>query len=304
MRGLREHVPGARRRGYDSTMTEPSHKTAPREAPNEAAVVAAAAEAISSATRLAPEVALVLGSGLGPLADLVENATAIPYAVVPGMPVATAPGHAGRFVVGHLGGRAVVAMQGRVHPYEGFDARECSFPIAVMHALGARSLVVTNACGGLDPAFAAGDLMLQLDYINFTGQNPLIGPNDDAAHPRFPVMFDCYDPEYVRHARAVALAEGIHLREGVYLAITGPTYATRAELRAFRTLGADAVGMSTVFEVMRARHLGMRVLGISTVTDMALPDRDEHATGDEVLAVAQRSGATFRRLVLAVLPGL
>ncbi|HRQ09608.1 MAG TPA: purine-nucleoside phosphorylase [Trueperaceae bacterium] len=261
-------------------------------------------EAVRRVTDIVPELALVLGSGLGPLAEEIEEATAIDYADLPGMPVSTAPGHAGRLVLGHLAGRTVVAMQGRVHPYEGFSAQECSFPVAVMHALGARGLVVTNACGGLDPAFEAGDLMLQLDYVNATGRNPLIGPNDDERYPRFPVMFDCYDPGYVRTARRVALSEGIPLREGVYLAITGPSYASRAELRAYRTLGADAIGMSTVFEVIRARHLGMRVLGISTVTDMALPDRNEHATGDEVLAVAARTGATFRRLVRAVLPEL
>ncbi len=261
-------------------------------------------EAVRRVTDIVPELALVLGSGLGPLAEEIEEATAIDYADLPGMPVSTAPGHAGCLVLGHLAGRTVVAMQGRVHPYEGFSAQECSFPVAVMHALGARGLVVTNACGGLDPAFEAGDLMLQLDYVNATGQNPLIGPNDDERYPRFPVMFDCYDPGYVRTARRVALSEGIPLREGVYLAITGPSYASRAELRAYRTLGADAIGMSTVFEVIRARHLGMRVLGISTVTDMALPDRNEHATGDEVLAVAARTGATFRRLVRAVLPEL
>lgn len=270
----------------------------------DARAVALTTEAVRRVTDIVPELALVLGSGLGPLAEEIEEATAIDYADLPGMPVSTAPGHAGRLVLGHLAGRTVVAMQGRVHPYEGFSAQECSFPVAVMHALGARGLVVTNACGGLDPAFEAGDLMLQLDYVNATGQNPLIGPNDDERYPRFPVMFDCYDPGYVRTARRVALSEGIPLREGVYLAITGPSYASRAELRAYRTLGADAIGMSTVFEVIRARHLGMRVLGISTVTDMALPDRNEHATGDEVLAVAARTGATFRRLVRAVLPEL
>ena len=270
----------------------------------DARAVALTTEAVRRVTDIVPELALVLGSGLGPLAEEIEEATAIDYADLPGMPVSTAPGHAGRLVLGHLAGRTVVAMQGRVHPYEGFSAQECSFPVAVMHALGARGLVVTNACGGLDPAFEAGDLMLQLDYVNATGRNPLIGPNDDERYPRFPVMFDCYDPGYVRTARRVALSEGIPLREGVYLAITGPSYASRAELRAYRTLGADAIGMSTVFEVIRARHLGMSVLGISTVTDMALPDRNEHATGDEVLAVAARTGATFRRLVRAVLPEL
>lgn len=282
-------------RGYDSPMSDVVAHANAR--------LGAALDALRGSTGLVPEVALVLGSGLGPLADEIEDATSVPYGAIPGMPVSSAPGHAGRLVMGRLAGRSVVAMQGRVHPYEGFTAQECTYPIALMHGLGARSLVVTNACGGLNPAFAAGDIMLQLDFINFTGQNPLIGPNDDA-YPRFPVMFDCYDPEYVERARSAAIAEGIHLREGVYLAISGPAYASRAELRAFRTLGADAIGMSTVFEVIRARHLGMRVLGISTVTDMALPDRDEHATGDEVLAVAARTGATFRRLVRAVLPGL
>lgn len=269
-----------------------------------AAPLAPALAAVRDASSLQPEVALVLGSGLGPLADEIEGATVVPYTDIPGMPVSSAPGHAGRLVLGELAGRRVVAMQGRLHPYEGFSAQECTFPIALMHALGARSLVVTNACGGLNPAFAAGDLMLQLDYINCTGQNPLTGPNEDASRPRFPVMFDCYDPAYLHLARAKAMELGIHLREGVYLAISGPSYASRAELRAFRLLGADAIGMSTVFEVIRARHLGMRVLGISTVTDMALPDRDEHATGADVLAVAARVGATFRRLVRAVVPGL
>lgn len=284
-------------------MTETGSSAAQRQAQT-ATQLAAAVAAVRSATNTVPELAIILGSGLGPLADEIEGATSVPYAAVPGMPLATAPGHAGRFVLGELGGRKVVAMQGRIHPYEGFSAQECTFPVAVMHGLGASSLVVTNACGGLNPAFSAGDLMLQLDYINFTGQNPLIGPNDDDSYPRFTVMFDCYDPEYLRHAREVAMREGVLLKEGVYLAISGPTYASRAELRAFRGMGADAIGMSTVFEVMRARHLGMRVLGISTVTDMALADRDEHATGDEVLAVAARSGTTFRRFVRAVLPGL
>ena len=193
---------------------------------------------------------------------------------------------------------------GRLHLYEGYPAADVVFPIELMHELGARSLVVTNACGGLDPNFRAGELMLQLDFINFTGQNPLIGPNDDSRYERFVVTYDAYDPGYLEVARAAALAEKILLREGVYLAISGPSYATRAELRAFRALGADAVGMSTVHEVLKARHLGMRVLGLSTITDMAVPDAGHHATGDEVLEMAAKSGETFRRLVRAVLPNL
>ncbi len=251
-----------------------------------------------------PEIALVLGSGLGPLADEIEAEAVLPYGDVPGMPVSSAPGHAGRFIIGTLSGRRVVAMQGRVHLYEGFSSAQCAFPVKVMHGLGAGTLLVSNACGGLAPSFRAGELMLHLDLINATGQNPLTGPNDDAAGPRFPVMFDCYDPRYLDVARAAARSQDVLLREGVYLAVAGPSYATRAELRAYRRWGADAIGMSTVHEVIQARQLGMRVLGLSTVTDIALPDRKEHATGDEVLRVASESGASFRALVGALLPEL
>ncbi|HET8986850.1 MAG TPA: purine-nucleoside phosphorylase [Trueperaceae bacterium] len=259
--------------------------------------------AVKAMAALVPEVAIILGSGLGPLAEEIGGMS-IPYADIPGMPVSSAPGHAGSLVIGYLEGRPVVAMQGRVHPYEGFDAAQCSFPVALMAGLGARSLLVSNACGGLNPHFEAGDIMLQRDLINMTGQNPLIGPVPSPDLERFPVMFECYDAEYIAAARGAALRHGIALREGVYLAITGPSYATRAELRAFRTLGADAIGMSTVFEVIRARQLGLRVVGLSVVTDMAIADRDAHATGDEVIAMAQRSGDTFRRLVRALLPEL
>src|SRR5690554_1812547 len=262
-----------------------------------------AAAAVRSVTDFRPDVALVLGSGLGPLADEIEAQGVIDYADVPGMPLSSAPGHAGRLVLGELAGRRVVAMQGRLHPYEGYPATDVVFPIELMHELGASSLVVTNACGGLDPNFRAGEQMLQIDFINFTGQNPLIGPNDDR-YDRFLVTYGAYDPEYQELARRTALEEQITLREGVYLAISGPSYATQAELRMFRTLGADAVGMSTVFEVLKARHMGMRVLGLSTITDMAVADQGHHATGDVVLEMAARSGETFRRLVRAVLPKL
>lgn len=258
---------------------------------------------IRELTRVTPDVAVILGSGLGPLADEIDGVS-IAYADVPGMPLSSAPGHAGRLVIGELAGRSVVAMQGRVHPYEGFTAAQCSFPVALMARLGASSLLVSNACGGLNPHFQAGDLMLQLDFINATGQNPLIGPLASPDLERFPVMYDCYDPAYIAAARDAALRLGIGVREGVYLAITGPSYATRAELRAYRTLGADAIGMSTVFEVIRARQVGLQVVGLSVVTDMALPDGSEHATGDEVIAMAHRSGERFRRLVRELLPAL
>lgn len=260
--------------------------------------------AIHAATDLRPEIGLILGSGLGPLADEIEVDADLPYGDVPGMATSTAPGHAGRFVVGHLEGRAVIAMRGRLHPYDGVPAAQIAFPVRIMRALGAQALVVSNACGGLAPGWQAGDLMLQTDLINATGSNPLVGPNDDRWGPRFPVMFDCYDPEYAERTREAARGLDLGLREGVYLAISGPSYATRAELRMYRAWGADAIGMSTVHEVIAARHAGLRVLGVSTVTDMALPDRNEHATGEDVLRVAEASGASFRRLVRAVLPRL
>jgi len=263
-----------------------------------------AVAAVRAATTLVPEVALVLGSGLGPLADEIEIAAEIPYGDIPGFVASSAPGHAGRLVLGTLDGRPVVAMRGRLHPYDGAPAAQVAFPVRVMHALGAERLLVSNACGGLNPNWRAGDLMLQLDFINHTFQNPLIGPNDPELGPRFPVLFGAYDERYQGVVRTAARRLDVPLREGVYLAVAGPSYATRAELRAFRSWGADAIGMSTVFEVMAARHEGMRVVGISTVTDLAIPDRDHHADEDEVLEVAAASGATFRRLVRAVVPEL
>ncbi len=265
--------------------------------------LSATVDAVRSRTKLSPSIGLILGSGLGAFAEEVDGIS-VPYAELPGMPVSSAPGHAGRLHVGYLEGHEVVAMQGRVHPYEGFTAAQVSYPVAVMAALGVRALVVTNACGGIDPMFRAGELMLQVDFINMTGQNPLIGPLADPSLERFPVMFDCYDPAYLEAARSAALRHGIPLREGVYLAITGPSYATRAELRAYRTMGADAIGMSTVFEVLRARQLGLRVLGLSAITDMALPESTEHASGAEVVEMAESMGESFKRLLRAVLPEL
>lgn len=262
-----------------------------------------AAQYIRDRITIVPDIAIILGSGLGPLADEVEQATVLDYADIPHFPESTVSGHAGKLVIGSLAGRNVVVMQGRIHLYEGVDARTAVFPVSLFHELGVSSLFVTNACGGLNPAFSAGDLMLQLDFINHTGQTPLTGPNPEP-HPRFPVMFDCYDAEYTTVALAAARELGIDVQRGVYLAISGPAYATRAELRAFRAWGADAVGMSTVHEVIKARHVGMRVLGISCVTDMALPDREEHADHEFVLQTAERAGANFRALVKHILPKL
>jgi purine-nucleoside phosphorylase len=307
------HAPGSPAAG------DPSNDPAPgRARPGASAHVgpAAVTAARAAAAHCAPptglpadlrdggfELALILGSGLGPLADEVEDAVSVPFAEVPGMPASTAPGHAGRFVLGRLSGRRVALMQGRLHAYEGYPASTCAFPVRVLHALGAERLVVTNACGGLDPHWRAGDLMLQLDFINHTFDHALTGPSDGVG-PRFPVTFDAYDEDYLESARAAARRLDLRLREGVYLAIAGPAYATRAELRAFRAWGADAIGMSTVHEVTLARSLGMRVLGLSVVTDMALPDGSEHATGDEVLRVANLAGERFRALLRALLPEL
>ncbi len=268
------------------------------------ATLEAALAAVRQRSGLEPDLALILGSGLGPLADEIEVDTVIPYADLPGFFPSTAPGHAGELVLGTLAGRRVVAMKGRIHFYEGVTAAQAAFPVRLLHALGAGTLLVSNACGGLNPHWRAGDLMLQLDLINFTFANPLIGPNDDTLGPRFPVTFDAYDPHYLGLARSVARAQDILLREGVYLAVSGPSYATRAELRMFRAWGADTIGMSTVHEVLAARHEGMRVLGLSVVTDMALPDGSAHADENEVLETAASSGPTFRRLVKALLPQL
>jgi purine-nucleoside phosphorylase len=249
------------------------------------------------------DIGIVLGSGLGPLADELEDAVTLPFDAIPGMVACSAPGHAGRMLVGRLAGRRVAALQGRLHLYEGHDAATCGYPVRVMHALGARSVVVSSACGGLHPAFRAGDLMLHLDLINASGAWALVGPNDGLGD-RFTIMFDAYDREYLDIARRASRTLDLPLREGVYLAIMGPAYATRAELRAYRSWGADAIGMSTVHEVAVARHLGLRVIGLSVVTDLALPEVDHHVTGDDVLRVAERSGERFRDLVRAVLPDL
>ncbi len=262
-----------------------------------------AADVLRQAGAGSVDVGIVLGSGLGPLADEIEARCSLPFSELPGMAASTAPGHAGRVVIGRLAGREVIAFQGRLHAYEGHDARACAFPVRVMQAVGAGALVVSNACGGLDPHLRAGDLLLQLDLINATGDQALVGP-DDGLGERFTVMFDCYDPHYLEVARAAARRLDQALREGVYLAIRGPAYATRAELRAYRTLGADVIGMSTVHEVAMARHLGLRVLGLSAVTDMALPDGSEHATGDDVLRMAEQLGERFRALLREVLPAL
>lgn len=248
-----------------------------------------------------PDAAIILGTGLGQLAHEIDAVASIDYAELPGFPVPTVETHAGRLLCGTLAGKTVVAMSGRFHRYEGYTLQQVTFPVRVLRALGAETLIVSNACGGMNPLWAAGDLMLIADHINLLGDNPLIGPNDDELGPRFPDMSTAYDPALRELARAVALAQRLELREGVYAAVTGPNLETRAEYRFLRTLGADVVGMSTVPEVIVAVHAGMRVLGLSIITDECLPDALEPATLERIVAVANRAEPKLTQLVRGVL---
>lgn len=259
------------------------------------------ADAIRSHTSIKPEYGMILGSGLGVLAEEVDNATVIPYSEIPDFPQSTAPGHAGNLVLGTLSGKPVVMMQGRFHTYEGYTQQEVTLPVAVMHELGAKTLIVTCATGGLNYNFKAGDVMLIRDHINFTGSNPLVGHNDDAVGPRFPVMFDAYTPELRQLAHSVALEQDIRLHEGVYCGITGPVFFTPAELRMLMKWGSDTIGMSTVPEVIVAVHRGMKVLGLALVSDIAIPDSGHHATGEDVLRVVNESSKVFKRLVRGIM---
>src|SRR5690349_18511763 len=263
-----------------------------------------AASAVRERFNRAPDVAIILGTGLGRLGAEIETAVAIDYADIPHFPLSTVESHAGRLLCGRLAGKTVIAMQGRFHRYEGYTLQQVTFPVRVLKALGARTLVVSNACGGLNPLWAAGDLMLIADHVNLLGDSPLIGPNDDRLGPRFPDLSAAYDPTLRDLTRAVAATRGITLREGVYVAVAGPNLETRAEYRFLRGIGADAVGMSTVPEVLVAVHAGMRVLGISIITDMCLPDALEPATLERIIAVANRAEPGLTELVRGVLERL
>ena len=262
-----------------------------------------AAAAVRSRFAALPDVAIILGTGLGRLAEEIDARAVIDYADIPGFPLSTVESHAGRLLCGTLRGRPVVAMQGRFHRYEGYSLQQATFPVRVLRALGARTLVVSNACGGLNPLWSAGDLMLIADHINLLGDSPLVGPNDRLG-PRFPDLSTAYDAELRALARGVAAEEKFALREGVYVAVTGPNLETRAEYRFLRGIGADVVGMSTVPEVLVAVHAGMRVLGLSIVTDMCLPDALEPATVERIIAVANRAEPQLTRLVRGVLERL
>jgi purine-nucleoside phosphorylase len=259
--------------------------------------VQAAAGAVRRRSPFVPEVGIILGTGLGGLAREIAVETAVAYEEIPAFPLSTVETHAGKLLLGRLGGRPVVAMQGRFHRYEGYDLRQVTFPVRVLHALGARALIVSNACGGMHPLWRPGDLVLISDHINLLGDNPLVGPNDERLGPRFPDMSAPYDPELRALARQVALALGITLREGVYVAVPGPNLETRAEYRMLRTIGADVVGMSTVPEVIVANHQGMRTVGISIITDQCLPDALEPADIAKIIATAGRAEPNLTRLV-------
>ena len=266
--------------------------------------IAAAVQVIRQRFAATPDVALVLGTGLGALATQIETDAVIDYADIPHFPLSTVESHAGRLLCGRLGGRTVVAMQGRFHRYEGYTLQQVTFPVRVLRALGAQTLLVSNACGGMHPLWAPGDLMLIADHINLLGDNPLVGANDEALGPRFPDMSAPYDVQLRALAREVAREQGIVLREGVYVAVAGPSLETRAEYRMLRGLGADVVGMSTVPEVIVAVHGGMRVLGLSIITDQCLPDALEPATVERIIATARGAEPRLTTLVTGVLERL
>jgi purine-nucleoside phosphorylase len=261
-----------------------------------------AAAVVRQQSALVPEVAIILGTGLAGLVKEIEADVVIPYEQIPGFPLSTVESHPGRLVLGRLRGRRVVAMQGRFHRYEGYSLQQVTFPVRVMHALGARVLVVTNVSGGMHPLWPPGDLVLIADHINLLGDNPLIGRNDDRLGPRFPDMSDPYDSRLRAKAKALALELGLTLHEGVYVAVPGPNLETRAEYRMLRGMGADLVGMSTVPEVIVAVHEGMRVVGLSIITDQCLPDALEPANIEQIIATATGAEPQLTRLVAALVP--
>ena len=263
-----------------------------------------AVSAIRRHTALSPDIGIILGTGLGGLAKVIEVETAVAYDTIPGFPASTVESHAGRLLFGRLAGRAVVAMEGRFHRYEGYGLDEVTFPVRVMRALGADVLLVSNACGGMHPLWPAGDLVLISDHINLLGDNPLIGLNDDSLGPRFPDMSEPYDAGLRALAREAAADLKVPLREGVYVAVPGPNLETPAEYRMLRTMGGDVVGMSTVPEVIVANHAGMRVMGVSIITDQALPDALEAVSLEKIIAVAKKAEPSLTRLIVRVVESL
>ena len=275
-----------------------------RSMPDQYTLADSAAQLILSRTPLRPRIGLVLGSGLGAFADSLADSAGVPYADIPSFPQSTAIGHAGRMVIGKAGAVPVAAMQGRVHLYEGYSAHQVTFPIRVFGRMGVRAAILTNAAGGINRSYSQGALVLIRDHINLQGSNPLAGPNDDRFGPRFPDMTHAYSRAYREAAREEAAKLGIPLHEGIYAALLGPSYETPAEIEYLRRIGADLVGMSTVAEVIAARHMDLDVLAISCVTNMAAGILDQPLSHAEVMETGERVKTTFEALLRAVLPRL
>ena len=250
-----------------------------------------------------PEYAVLTGTGLGDITTSMDIQDALAYGEIPDFPASTVQSHHGRLVTGRMSGQHVAVLQGRFHLYEGYSPRQVTFPIRVLQALGVRTLVLTNASGGLNPAFATGDIMIISDHINLTGANPLIGANNDQWGPRFPDMTAAYDPSMQSLALEEARRLALNVRRGVYAGLKGPSLETPAEMRFLRTVGADAVGFSTVMETIAAVHAGMRVLGLSIITNMNLPDALEPASVEKIIAVARKAAPGLEKLIAAVMTG-
>ncbi len=260
-------------------------------------MISEATEYIRTEADLIPNIGIILGTGLGSLVEGIEITATVEYGDIPHFPVSTVESHAGRLLFGMLRSRPVVAMQGRFHHYEGYSMKQVTFPIRVMKELGIETLIVSNACGGLNPQFSRGDIMIISDHINLLGDNPLIGPNDDQIGDRFPDMYNCYDKDLRNIAENVALDLKIPVRKGVYVSVSGPNLETAAEYRFLRTIGADVVGMSTVPEVIAARHQKTKVLAFSIITDMGLPDALGPCSLDEIIATAAQTEPKLRDLI-------
>ncbi|MGB2782774.1 MAG: purine-nucleoside phosphorylase [Atribacterota bacterium] len=252
---------------------------------------------INQRSKIKPKIAIILGTGLGRLAEDIEEKEIIPYSEIPNFPISTVQSHSGNLVLGKLGNKEVVAMQGRFHYYEGYSLKEVTFPVRVMKKLGADTIIISNAAGGMNRFFKRGDLMLITDHINLFGDNPLIGPNDDELGPRFPDMSEAYSKELIELAKKIALKEKIRLQEGIYAGLTGPTLETPAEYRFLIKVGADAVGMSTVPEVIVANHMEMKVLGISCITDLAIDGVVVKTSVEEILKAASDAEPIMTKLI-------
>ncbi len=265
------------------------------------AKVTESVEFINQKSKIKPEIAIILGTGLGRLAEDIEEKEIISYSEIPNFPVSTVQSHSGNLVLGKLGNKEVVAMQGRFHYYEGYSLKEVTFPVRVMKKLGADIIIISNAAGGMNRFFKRGDLMIITDHINLFGDNPLIGPNDEELGPRFPDMSEAYSQKLIELVKKVALKEKIRLQEGVYAGLTGPTLETSAEYRFLISIGADAVGMSTVPEVIVANHMGMKVLGISCITDLAIDGVIVKTSVEEILKAASDAEPIMTKLIKKVI---